>query len=325
MPGDSEEAQNPESTSEGENTPVAENPPADVADAAPAAVPEQPPERYLSTVVDPHQLQQGMVVRRVSATKIQQGGFVRMNDEGDGLILLNVIDLKNGTFAAEAGVIKPEPGDVLYRHPTRGESASSTEKARQVLARWPLYERHPELKSDMLEFMEISYSGDHVLYLKRHEMLSQLFVPLQERFKIGKHEEKPDYDKMREDAFAEQLLGLYDEKHITYVAFIPTKDTSHKPLFYSIGTKPHIETMKKLEREPFAFKPNRGGHIKIVSPRGEEPRRYVVDAGSNDLGRGMHTSVAVAETVSDALKEFFPDVLFKPLPGRDAFGLQQSW
>lgn len=330
MPTDADADQNPENQSPesaGGETAESDGQPAGEATEAAVAEPEKkeaPPETYLIKVENFAELQQGMVVRRVGATKVQQGGFVRMSDDGEGLILLNVINLKSGDFAAEAGVIKPEPGDVIYRHPTRGESATAAEKARQVLTNWALFGKHPQLQGQMLEFMEIAFSGDHVMYLKRNEMLSQLFVPLQERFKIGKYEEKIDWEKVREERFAELLLGLFDEKHLTYVAFIPT-DTTHKPMFYSIGTKPHIETMKNLEREPFAFKPNRGGHIKIVSPRGEEPRRYVVDAGSNDLGRGMHTSVAVAETITEALQDFFPDIAFKPLPGRDAYGLQQSW
>ncbi len=282
-----------------------------------------PPEEYLIKVESLAEFSQGMVVRRVGSGKIQQGGFVKLTDDGQGMILLNVIDLKVGEFAAEAGVIKPEPGDELYRHPARGENAALQEKARQVLANWALYSKHPELVNEMLEFMEVAFSAEHVLYLKRNEMLPFLFVPLQERFKIGKHEEKIDWEKIRDERFAQKITELTEGKHITYVAFIPT-DTSHEPMFYSIGTKPHIETMKNLEREPFAFKPNRGGHIKIVSAR-DEPRKYVVDAGSNDLGRGMHTSRAVAETITLALQEYFPDFEFIPLPGRDAYGLQQSW
>ena len=318
---------------ETESTDASENPGEDneVIEAAPEqdeAHPQQkeaPPETYLVKVENIAELKQGMVVRRVGPEKVQQGGFVKLTDDREGMILLNVIDLKAGEFAAEAGVIKPEPGDEIFYHPDRAVNPALADKARQVLSKWALFNKYPQLQAQLIEFMEIAYSADHVMYLKRNEMLPFLFVPLQERFKIGKFAEKIDWDKVREDRFAEQLLGLGEGKHLTYVAFIPARETSNKPFFYSIGTKPHIETLKVLDREPFGFKPNRGGHIKIVSGKDEKPKRFVVDAGSNDLGRGVHTSVSVAEAVTDCLKEFFPDCAFKPLPGRDAFGLQQSW
>ncbi len=128
---------------------------------------------------------------------------------------------------------------------------------------------------------------------------------------------------MRVERFGEALRSLFGGKHMTYVAFIP-REGSSDPMFYTIGTKPHLETMKQLEREPFGFRPNNGGHIKCVD-EGEGKPVLLVDAGSNDLGAGMHTPLAIAELVVEALKKLYPDLEYRPMAGRGAFGLQQSY
>jgi hypothetical protein len=240
------------------------------------------------------------------------------------MVLMNVIDPVKNEFLAEAGLVKLEGGDSLYRIKKNFSADEPSEFARQILRKWSLFREHPDLQREFMEMLECSYGPEQIIELQRREALQVLFVPLQQKYKIGKFKEKIDWDKVRDDHFASLVDSLYEGKHLTYVAFIPT-DTNHKPMFYSIGTKPHIETAKNLMRESFAFKPTHGGHLKIVSGKDEIPKKFVVDAGSNDLGRGIHTSLATAESIAEALLLYFPDYEFMPLPGRQAYGIQQSW
>jgi len=279
---------------------------------------------YLLEVEDIQSLQPGMIVHRENEQKKQQGHFVKLTDEKDGLIVLNVIDLNAPSLVAEAGIIRPEPGDKIFRHASRFGESPQTDAARRIITEWTLFRNHPEIRNEIVEFTEMTFSPEQVTHLKKREELKQVFIPVQERFQIGKFQKKIDWNEVRRTRFKELVDSLGDGKHITYIAFVP-RETNHEPLFYSIGTKPHIETLTNLKREPFAFQPTNGGHIKIISGLEETPRRFLVDAGSNDLGSGVHTSLAIAELVTTALKKILPENEFVPVAGRGAHGLHQSY
>ena len=281
-------------------------------------------EDFLVPISSLADLEAGVVVRRSAPDRIQQGGFRGLTDSGDGAIIAEVVSFHTPGFLAEAGIVKPGPDDSLFvlSDSFTGKDASSP--ALLIVREWVLFRERTDLQTAMLDFVRTSYSPRHLQYLKANDLLAHLFVPIQQRFKIGKFEEKVDWEAVAAVRFAEHLDSLEDGAHITYVAFIP-KDTSGMPRFYSVGTKPHLETVARLKREPFAFPPNHGGHIKVVSEPGQTPRRFVVDAGSNDLGSGMHTALAVAQFVTEALDQVYPGAEYTPLPGRGAHGLQQSY
>lgn len=279
-------------------------------------------EEFFEPVEDIKLLSSHTVIRR-TGSRDQQGRFIRIHEDGLSLVAVNVFDPVNHQFLAEAGVIKLDSSDKIYRLKRHFGDDQESESARQVLRKWSLFREHAELQAEFLETLECSYGPEQILTLQRQESLQSLFIPLQQKYKIGKFKEKIDWNKVREERFAALINSLFEGKHLTYVAFIPT-DTNHEPMFYSIGTKPHLETVKNLLEEPFAFKPTHGGHLKIVSGK-DEPKKFVVDAGSNDLGRGTYTSLATAEMITHALQPFFPDYEFVPLAGRQAYGVQQSY
>ena len=282
-------------------------------------------EDYLVEIKDFKDLTPGVIIRRQGPEKIQQGGFVKLTDDNEGLILINVIDLVEISFAAEGGIIRPAEGDVIYRHISRFGESLHTEAAKLILTNWVLFRERISLQNEIFEFVASSYSPEHIMDLKKRDELQQLFIPVQERFKIGKFKEKIDWKKVRIQRFKDLLDSLEEGKHITYVAFIPQADTHHEPMFFSIGTKPHLETLAQLKRDPVAFRPNRGGHIKVVSQTNERPKKFMVDAGSNDLGSGTLTSKAIAEMVTDALSSLYPEHEYIPMAGRGAHGIQQSY
>lgn len=291
-----------------------------VEETAPEA--EQLPD-CVTPVAELQQLQSGAIVRRRAPGKDQQGRFVRLQEDGQSFVVEDVIDLVQHEYLAEAGIIRPGPGEQLYQYDSVfGEDPLSRE-ALDTLSGWSLYKEHPELRNEITQFVRRAFSPSQIKDWKRKESLRSLFVTIQHRFRIGRHREKTDWNKVRLERFGEALRSLHSGKHMTYVAFIP-RDSSHEPMYFTIGTKPHLETSKQLEREPFAFRPNHGGHIKCVEEV-EGVKVVLVDAGSNDLGAGMHTPLAIAEMVAEGLKRLYPDLDYRPVPGREAFGLQQSY
>jgi hypothetical protein len=153
-------------------------------------------------------------------------------------------------------------------------------------------------------------------------MLDAVFIPLQQKMKIGRYVESVNQDLVRKKRFGDQLGGMKAGDHITYLALIP-QTSSYAPKFYSIGTKPHEEIQHSLRAEAFNFKPTHGGHIKAV--KGEKGLIYHVDAGSNFIGKGIKTRLETAGAVAKALKREYGAYTFVPLEGRGAFGSDQSY
>ena len=267
-------------------------------------------------------LEKGTVVRRVSKEKDQQGGFTSYDDK-KGLILLNVIDLKNHSFAAETGIIHPTDEDSLYKYTTRfGDSPFSME-ALDVIKNWPRYKKNPILQNAMINFVTHSYVPEQIIYLHKKEAMEYIYLPLQEKFKIGRFEEKINWEKVWQEKFKNNLDSLENEQHMTYLAIVPQKKSEHSK-FYSVGSKPHEETDICLKSEPFNFLASHGGHIRFDGLR-DKKRHYIVDAGSNYMGKGHKTVIKTAKEVTDALQKLYSDSEFTPVEGRDAFGDQQSF
>lgn len=276
---------------------------------------------YLVPVTDPRTLQPGVVLRRIGGGKDQQGQLVEVRE--GGLVVAEVVDLNTPAFVAEAGLLTLNAGDLLFAHSDSFKTSSRADQARKTIEEWILFRDTPDLQEAMIKFVEKAYSPSQILDFARNDLMKNVFIPIQQKFKIGRFAEKVNPRVLRVERFRTMLESLADGKHLTYLAFIPGEQIT-EPMFYSAGTQPHRETVKQLEREIFSFRPNTGGHIKIISPR-DEPRRFIVDAGSNELGVGVRTPLSEAEKVADALTELFPEWEFIAVPGRDAYGVQQSY
>lgn len=263
----------------------------------------------------------GCIIRRINSTKDQQGGFTGVDDNG-GLILVNVIDNLNTCFLAEAGVIKPSGDDTLFCYTSTFPGNRKRPAAMELLRTWPLYIRNPGLHPAMEEFFTRSFCPEHILFMQKNNMLDAVFVPLQQKLKIGRYMETVNWDLVRKEKFLYRLRELKHGEHMTYIAMIP-QTSSYSPKFYSIGTKPHEETHLSLRSEGFNFKPTHGGHIKAEQKN--ESLVYYVDAGSNFLGKGVKTRLETAESIVKGLRKEYRDFVFIPLEGRGAFGTEQSY
>jgi hypothetical protein len=267
-------------------------------------------------------IESGTIIRRIGTGKDQQGYFMNFDDDGD-IILVNVIDIISKSYETPAGILMIREGDRLFRYTTRFGKDKLSRDAELVLREWPLYKKNPALQEPMLYFMTHAFSPDLVLYLRENDSLDYLFIPIQQKFKVGRYRETVNWAKIRKDKFKGMLDSLKSGSHLTYIAMIPPTK-SYTPMFYSIGTKPHQETEIALRSEPFNFVPTHGGHIKAMKAHGNT-LRFIVDAGSNFIGKGVKTSIATAKEVTDALASVYRTYSFIPMEGRGAFGETQSY
>ncbi|HQO40729.1 MAG TPA: hypothetical protein PK986_09690 [Spirochaetota bacterium] len=268
------------------------------------------------------ELTKGTIIRRVSKVKDQQGIFLGCDDAG-GLILVNVINMLEVSFETEAGILRPSSSDKIYRYTTSFGKDRNSALARETLTSWSLYTRTPAHQKAIMKFMENAYAPEQVIDLAKTDNLKYLFVPIQQRFKIGKFEAKVNWSAERRERFTWHINNMRKGDHITYVAFIPKK-SSESPLFYSIGTKPHESTMLSLQSEPFNFKPDRGGHILCTDDTAEQ-KKFIVDAGSSFIGKGHKTSIDTAKEVERALAAVYKGYNFTPVKGRGALAGEQSY
>ena len=270
---------------------------------------------------DHHSLSSGNVVRRINGSKDQQGQFTGFDDT-KGIILVNVIDLYSPEFLTEAGIVRPDEGDHIFYYSESFSKNKKSSDAMEVLTTWPIYIKNPELQHPMEAFFRSAFSPEHIMYLKKKDMLDTVFIPLQQKLKIGRYVEQINWDSIRKEKFRLHLESLQPGEHITYLALIP-QTSSYTPKFYSIGTKPHEETQISLRSEGFNFKPTHGGHIK--ADKDKRGIIFYVDAGSNFIGKGIKTKLETAESITKALKREYKNSIFIPLEGRGAFGTEQSY
>jgi hypothetical protein len=266
-------------------------------------------------------LSPGKVIRRINKKKDQQGRFTGF-DDSDGLIIVNVVDLASPGFVTEAGIVRTSNDDNLFFYTTTFSKNKKSSEAMEVLNSWAIYKKNPELRIPMEAFFRSSFTPEYILYLKQKDMLDNVFIPLQQKLKIGRYVESVNWDNVCRKKFISHLKELQPGDHMTYLALIP-QTTSYAAKFYSIGTKPHEETLISLRTEGFNFKPTHGGHIK--ADKSEKGKIYYVDAGSNFIGKGLKAKRETAEIIAKALKREYRDYVFIPLEGRGAFGTEQSY
>jgi hypothetical protein len=273
-------------------------------------------------VEDTAVLIKGNIIRRTGNSKDQQGIFI-CRDDKDGLVIVNVINMKEIAFETEAGILRPSKDDKLYVFTRSFASDKTSRSARKILEQWPLYVKHPALQVQMMSFMEHAFAPEQIIDFEKTGNLHYLFIPLQQKYKIGRCEEKVNWGLERKNRFIWHVSNMRVGDHITYVAAIP-RNKIDAPLFYSLGTQPHESTALSLKAEPFNFKPEIGGHIKCTG-KTDTGKGLLVDAGSSFLGSGKKTSIDKAQTVAAALKRIFKNHDIIPVAGRGAFEDGQSY
>jgi hypothetical protein len=267
-------------------------------------------------------IEPGTIIRRIGGGKDQQGSFLEYDEEMN-YILINIIDMKAGSLTALEGILKPQKNDKLYYYGSGFAAGPAAEKALKIVRDWPLYKNNPRLQTQIENFVALTFVPEQIIEWSKKDSLSFLFVPIQERFRIGRFTERRNPERVCNEAFMLWLQSLHTGNHITYLALI-MQQKHHVPRFYSAGTKPHEETAKLLMDEDYNFHPTHGGHIKAAGFE-DGKKHFLVDAGSNYLGRGVKTPLHVSEAVAAGLKKVYPEFEFTPKEGRGAFGTEQSY
>jgi hypothetical protein len=280
-------------------------------------------ETWLKPLTAKKKLEPGVIIRRIGDGKDQQGSFQEYDPDGN-IILANIIDLTDGTLISGTGVLKPRRGDrIYYSSSTFGSSTAAAKKALAIIREWSLYKKHESIQDQILDFIGLVYVPEQILRLSETDALNFLFVPVQQKFRIGRFTERRGPERVCNDIFLLKLQVLHRGNHITYLALVLLQK-HYIPRFYSAGTKPHEETTTLLKNEEFNFHPSHGGHIKCEGTR-DGKKHFLVDAGSNIYGRGVKTPLHVSEQVVEGLKKVFPEFEYTPMAGRGAFGTEQSY
>ncbi len=267
-------------------------------------------------------LQPSTVIILKGSNKEQQGCFSHYDEERN-LILINLLDLKEKSYLAREGVVKPDDNDSIFAYTTSFRKNPNSERALDMVRSWSLFKINESIQEDILRFVRTTYVPEQILELKEQDDLSTLFIPIQQVFRIGRFKERRDIFRVCIDRFRQWLESLNKGDHITYLAKV-INESSDSSLFYSIGTKPHQETDRHLRNEEFNFIPTHRGHIKCVGIRGKK-KQFHINAGSNYDREGVITLLNVAEEVAKALRKTYPLYEFTPLDGREVFGTEQNY
>ena len=279
-------------------------------------------ESWYKPLTAKKKLEPGVIIRRIGDDKDQQGSYCELDPDGN-MILINIIDLSEGTLVASMGVLKPRKGDkVLYSSSSFGAGAAS-KKARAIIEQWSLFQKHANLQEQILDFIGTVYVPEQILRYSETNTLNFLFVPVQQKFRIGRFTERRSPERVCNDIFLQRLQALHRGNHITYLGLV-LQQKHYIPRFYSAGTKSHEETTTLLKNEEFNFHPSHGGHIKCEGAK-DGKKHFLVDAGSNVYGRGIKTPLHVSEQVVEGLKKVFPEFEYTAMAGRGAFGTEQSY
>lgn len=272
--------------------------------------------------IDGIEISMGTIVGRVNNSKNQQGCFVRQNSDG-ALELINVIDINEGTLFASEGLLQPEKGDHVFYYKSTFKNSPCSKDAIEIVRQWALYKKNPNLHQAIERFVVTTFVPEQLLQWKKEDTLIKLFVPIQQKFRIGRFKERRNPDRICKDDFKWWLDSLNKGDHLTYVARI-LHQRGYKPKFFSAGTRPHQVTESILYEKTYSFKITHAGHIRMVGIKGGK-KHFLVDVGSNYIGRGAKAPFHVAEDIVKSLEKVYPDYFYTPVAGRAAFGDGQSY
>jgi hypothetical protein len=273
---------------------------------------------------------QDFIVEVKNFSEIREGSFILIKGAGElhsarlvmhkgkALIVENVIDLIEGNFVAEQAVLQSASGEAIYRVVSDYSDEDDAHSVSAILARSALFHRYPYLHRTLADFVKAAWPPKLVLFLDRIDSLKSIFVPIQQRFRIGRFSVDQKWDHANARHFREMLERLIPNEYITYMGYIP-QGRNCSPVFFSEGTATHLETDMKLKKEPFLYTSNCGGNIKLQKDDAGE-KIFLVDAGSSYKGNGVNALIEDASWVSDYLRSLYPEFRFIPVSGRGAVG-----
>jgi len=162
---------------------------------------------------------QGSILRRIGNGKDQHGMFTRMEADG-GYVLVSIVDPSAGEYLAEAGILKPQKDDQLFIYRSSFADSSLSSDALEIINEWTLYKKNPELQRAIEFFVKCAWTPEQILMFKKSDLLARIFIPIQQKFKIGRFEEKIDWMREKKERFRSRISSLHEGDHLTYLALI---------------------------------------------------------------------------------------------------------
>lgn len=259
---------------------------------------------------------------RINNSKIQTGTVESYCDE-ESLVLKNVINASNNSFFAEEGILKISSTDELYIINSFYNNNPESKKALHLITNWALYVKHANIQKNILSFVKETFPPALINFMKENGELNRIFIPIQQKFKIGKFAPKKNWDLINRKEFKSSLENLLHNDYVTYMGHIP-RHGFEKPMFFTTGKISHLETDIRLKDKPYQFSTNCGGNIKFIEEK-DNKKYFLVDAGASYKGPGVNATKDDALEVIDYLKKLYPEFHFVPTNGRNAIGTQYSF
>lgn len=278
-------------------------------------------EDFLIRIGSSDKLEKGTHVIHQRGDVVQLGRFDSYTC--DGMVLEDVINLTTADYLAERGLIRTESEDRAWRVDSQWDGSSESNEALSVIRNWSLFAKYPALQKSLLRFVSAAFPPAIINFLAATQSLRAIFVPLQQRFRVGRFSPVAKWDEINITRFCDRLQNLTTNEYITYMGYLPNGNCD-QPLFYSLGTETHLETDLKLKKEPVVHAANCGGNIMLLKEENGS-RTFLVDAGSSYKGKGVKASVDEAKDIARHLKKIFPAWRFIPVEGRGAIGHRYSF
>jgi hypothetical protein len=243
--------------------------------------------------------------------------------DDDALILENVIDMNATNFITDRGLLIPADHDKLYLFDSVWAKDEDSQNALGIVQRWLLYRELPHMQKHIIKFVTNSFAPAFIIFLEEMEALKHVFIPVQQRLRIGRFSEKVLWEELNIHRFHSMLKDLVPNQHITYMGYLP-QGIARRPMFYSNGIITHLETDMKLKNEPFLYPSNCGGNIKFLKEH-QNRKYFLVDAGASYKGNGVKSTLEEANAIIGYLKKLYPEFRFIPIEGRGAIGSRCSF
>lgn len=262
-------------------------------------------------------LTKGTFIIRISETDhlIELGKFCGYKNE-NAIILKNIIDLKNNEYFAESGILKITSKDEIFIIENRKYTHEQLKRFIRIIKNWALFPKLLKNREKYINFILSTFPYEFIFWCEENLLLNHIFIPVQQKFKIGKYSNFSKWEDYNHSNFKWRLDKLYNDDYITYMGRIPVC-AGDRMFFYSKGKFSHIETEHKLKCEPVIYDTNCGGSIKCVKNI-NNVKFFVVDAGSTYKGKGALATFGEADIVADYLNKMYPEFVFMPARGRKA-------
>ena len=174
----------------------------------------------------------GEVLIKVYKDTICMGRVISADNEK--IVLESIIDLNAATMIAEQGFMKILDNESYFSVDT-DFSFDECKDALSVIETSALYTANPAKRKDIVSFTASVFPPRFILFLKKKNMLSTIFVPAQQKLRIGKYTGLEKWEDVNKNRFRNMLEELCENEYIKNMACLP-EGRSKRDLLFTSGT-----------------------------------------------------------------------------------------